>query len=316
MSSVNSPVSEPMTRAARPRTSSAGSGFFLFGIIELPVENASARRTNPKLRVRPPGQLLGEPAEVDHREGRRSHQLDHEVAIGDGIERVGGDAVEAEFAGGRLTVERIAGTGERTRAERGDVGAAPAVGQPAAIALRHLDVGQQVMREEDRLGRLDVGRPGQDGVAVTLGQPDEGPLEADHRVVQPVDRPAQTRAAGRSRPGRCASDRCAASRRSVRSASRAPPRGSDGRLRGWGPRRASRRRPPIAARPARRPASPPRRPSAGRPGPSPWTWATDPARSSSASAASTSTERVNSAIRASLDSLNRPPHSSIGCLRP
>ena len=36
-----------MTRAARPRTSSAGSGFFLLGIIELPVENASATRTNP-----------------------------------------------------------------------------------------------------------------------------------------------------------------------------------------------------------------------------------------------------------------------------
>ena len=28
--------------------SSAGSGFFLFGIIELPVEKASASRTNPK----------------------------------------------------------------------------------------------------------------------------------------------------------------------------------------------------------------------------------------------------------------------------
>ena len=36
-----------MTRAARPRTSSAGSGFFLLGIIELPVEKASATRTNP-----------------------------------------------------------------------------------------------------------------------------------------------------------------------------------------------------------------------------------------------------------------------------
>ena len=36
-----------MTRAARPRTSSAGSGFFLLGIIELPVENASDARTNP-----------------------------------------------------------------------------------------------------------------------------------------------------------------------------------------------------------------------------------------------------------------------------
>ena len=36
-----------MTPAVRPRTSSAGSGFFLFGIIDEPVENASATRTNP-----------------------------------------------------------------------------------------------------------------------------------------------------------------------------------------------------------------------------------------------------------------------------
>ena len=37
-----------MTRAERPRTSSAGSGFFLFGMIELPVEKASDACTNPK----------------------------------------------------------------------------------------------------------------------------------------------------------------------------------------------------------------------------------------------------------------------------
>jgi hypothetical protein len=37
-----------MTRADLPRTSSAGSGFFLLGIIDEPVENESAARTNPK----------------------------------------------------------------------------------------------------------------------------------------------------------------------------------------------------------------------------------------------------------------------------
>ena len=37
-----------MTRAARPRTSSAGSGFFLLGMIDEPVENASDARMNPK----------------------------------------------------------------------------------------------------------------------------------------------------------------------------------------------------------------------------------------------------------------------------
>ena len=41
-------MTAPITAAVRPRTSSAGSGFFLLGIIEEPVENASATRTNPK----------------------------------------------------------------------------------------------------------------------------------------------------------------------------------------------------------------------------------------------------------------------------
>ena len=78
-----------MTRAARPRTSSAGSGFFLFGIIELPVENASATATNPnrgfdhhvtssarRLRWTIPSATARE-------------RLDHEIAIRDRIERVG-----------------------------------------------------------------------------------------------------------------------------------------------------------------------------------------------------------------------------------
>ena len=47
LSSVSIAVSAPITPAERPRTSSAGSGFFLLGIIELPVENASATRTKP-----------------------------------------------------------------------------------------------------------------------------------------------------------------------------------------------------------------------------------------------------------------------------
>ena len=47
MSSVSIVVTAPITAAVRPRTSSAGSGFFLLGIIDEPVEKASATRTNP-----------------------------------------------------------------------------------------------------------------------------------------------------------------------------------------------------------------------------------------------------------------------------
>ena len=101
------------------------------------------------------------------------------------------DPVETELAGGRVAVERVAGPGQRAGAERRDVGPAPGVGQPAAIALEHLHVGQQVVGEQDRLGGLDVGRPGHDGLAVALGQPDEGTLESEDRGVEPVDRATQ-----------------------------------------------------------------------------------------------------------------------------
>ena len=82
------PVSAPMTRAARPRTSSAGSGFFLLGMIDEPVENASLARTNPnagfdhqvissasRLRWTMPSAIAPD-------------RLDHEVAVAHGIERV------------------------------------------------------------------------------------------------------------------------------------------------------------------------------------------------------------------------------------
>ena len=46
------------------------------------------------------------------------------------------------------------------------------------------------MGEQDRLGRLDVGGPGQDRVAVALGELDERPLEVEDGRVETVDRPA------------------------------------------------------------------------------------------------------------------------------
>ena len=112
----------------------------------------------------------------------------------DGVERVRGHAVEAELASRGLAIERVAGPGERPGAERRDVRPAAAVGQPPAVALEHLDVGEQVVSEQDRLGRLEMGRPGQDRVTVALGQSNERPFEPDDRVVELVDRPPQPEA--------------------------------------------------------------------------------------------------------------------------
>ena len=91
------PVSAPMTRAARPRTSSAGSGFFLFGIIALPVENASDARTNPKRGF--DHQVISSARRLRWTipSATAAERLDDEVAVGDGVERVGRHAVEAEL---------------------------------------------------------------------------------------------------------------------------------------------------------------------------------------------------------------------------
>ena len=89
----------------------------------------------PESRVRPPGEVLREPAEMDHRQRRDRDRLDDEIPVADGVERVGGHAVEAELGGDRLAIDRIAGSRERAGTERADV-RAPAGIRRAATRSR------------------------------------------------------------------------------------------------------------------------------------------------------------------------------------
>ena len=50
------------------------------------------------------------------------------------------------------------------------------------------------MREQDRLGRLDVGRAGQDGGPLAFGKADEGALEREQCEIEVVDRPTRPEA--------------------------------------------------------------------------------------------------------------------------
>ena len=131
---------------------------------------------------------------MDHPERDGREDLDHEVAVRDRVERVRGDAVEAELRCGRLAVERVARSREGAGPQRRDVEPPPRVGKPATVALGHLDVGEEMVREQDGLGGLDVRRAGQDRVAVAFGQADQRALERDERGVEPVDRAAQPQA--------------------------------------------------------------------------------------------------------------------------
>ena len=128
---------------------------------------------------------------MDHREGGRGEEFDDEIAVADGVERVRRHTVEAEVDCRRLAVERVPGAGERARSEWRDIRASPAVRESPAIALEHLDVGEEVMREEHGLCRLDVGRTGQNSVVLALGEVDERTLEAEDGDIDLVGRPAQ-----------------------------------------------------------------------------------------------------------------------------
>ena len=159
-----------MTRPLLPRTSSGTSGFFFCGMIELPVQKRSASVTKPKrgLVHSTSSSAKRDRCIIDERRGRR--ELDREVAIGNGVERVVAIAVEAELARDELAVDRIGGAGERGRAERQPVDAPAAVGEALDVAREHLVVGQQVMAERDRLRDLQVREARHDRVGVALGQ--------------------------------------------------------------------------------------------------------------------------------------------------
>ena len=131
---------------------------------------------------------------MDHPEGDRGEHLHDEIAIRDRVERVGGHAIEPELARGRLAIERVAGPGQRTGSERRDIDPDARIGQAGPIAFGHLDICQQVMREQDRLGRLDVGRAGQDRGPLAFGKVDQRALECEQCEIEVVDRPTRPEA--------------------------------------------------------------------------------------------------------------------------
>ena len=71
-----------------------------------------------ELRRRPEHDLLGEARQVHGADRRRGQRLEHEVAVGDAVERVGGRPVEAERLGRLVPVDRERRAGQRRRAER------------------------------------------------------------------------------------------------------------------------------------------------------------------------------------------------------
>ncbi len=145
-------------------------------------------------RACPEHQLLGEARQVNHHKRRAGAELDREVAVGDGVERILGDALEPQLARHALAVDGEAGAGQRGGAERQPVDAPAAVGEALAVALEHRHVGEQVMAERDRLRHLQVRVAGHDQRGVARRLREQRALERRDELADLVDRGAQPKA--------------------------------------------------------------------------------------------------------------------------
>ena len=143
-------------RPALPRTSSAASGLRFCGMIEEPVVKASESRTKPNCGV------VQSTISSAKRE-RCTAQIEAAASVSSTKSR--SETESSEFAVGRskpsacrghVAVDREGGAGERRRAERAFVEAPPRIREAAAVAGEHLDIGEEMVAEGDRLRRLQM----------------------------------------------------------------------------------------------------------------------------------------------------------------
>ena len=211
-------------RPVLARTSSAASGLRFCGMIEEPVVNLSDSCDEADQRRGPDHDLLGEARQMHRADRGRGQRLQHEVAVGHGIERIRRRPVEAERLRRHVAVDRKRRAGERRRAERAI--------RSAACARRRSGRGRAPPSPHRRAddGRTSpaarVCRWVKPGITVAACSSAFSASAADSRAsarIDVVDARRAPRAGSRSRPGRCASARCAAARPAapISSASRA-----------------------------------------------------------------------------------------------
>ena len=157
-------------------------------MIDEPVQKAcgSLRKLNSTVdqRIHSSAQVLRCSAIIASTKANSSD----EVAVAGGVEAVGRHAVETQSLGDVGAIDGQAGAGQRGGAQAQHVGPAAAIGQPAAVALELLAIGQPVVRGQHRLGPLRMGIAGQDHVQVAVAAAHEGPLQVDQPLVDLVDR--------------------------------------------------------------------------------------------------------------------------------
>ncbi len=216
---ISRPWKAPAIRPTLARHSSAASGLRFCGMIEEPVVKRSDSRTKPNCGV----------IQITISSARRERCMaEIEAAASVSSAKSRSETPSSELAVGRskpsavavaCAIDRERGAGQRRRPERALVEPAAGVGEAAAVAAEHLDVGEQMMAEGHRLGRLQMGEARHHDIRRA---PRPCAASAQLQLPAAAGRTASSgrarRAGNRAPPDRCASAPCAGGRRLRRSA--------------------------------------------------------------------------------------------------
>ena len=96
-------------------------------------------------------------------------EVEREVAVGDRVDAVRGQTIEAQLARDDIALQRQRRRGQRSRTERHLVRGVVGVPKTCGVATQWLGVGQQVMPDGHRLGPLQMRVPRHEPIGVRLG---------------------------------------------------------------------------------------------------------------------------------------------------
>ncbi len=180
-----------------PRASSATSGFFFCGSIELPGGPGVVQADEAELLAREHHDLLPDAREVHREQGKVEQRLRDEVTVADGVEGVLETPPEPQLVGDKVRIDPERRSRERAGTEGRHVHSPPGREHPVGVTGECPAMGQQMVRKQHGLCALQMGVAGQVGIAGARGQPLERALQLedapDHASQLPTGEKPQRR---------------------------------------------------------------------------------------------------------------------------